>query len=156
VARSTPEQLEFRFDAWEPVLARMAELATAGRGWMNLYPETTEEAEPAQESSLLRGLVAGRGPTVPMGTWVVATDGAPASVGISHGVREKAMPRLRAAGVVAPARWKLVQDNARRGLVARIPPDEAPEEVLAWLMGAIDELCPVPLTGHWLAELHTP
>ena len=118
--------------------------------------EPTEEAEPAQESSLLRGLVAGRGPTVPMGTWVVATDGAPASVGISHGVREKAMPRLRAAGVVAPARWKLVQDNARRGLVARIPSDEAPEEVLAWLMGAIDELCPVPLTGHWLAELHTP
>jgi hypothetical protein len=155
VPRSTPEQIEFRYDAWEPVLARMAELAEAGNGWLNLYPETDEDdPEPAAGSSVLRGLVGGRGPAVPMGTWVAATPKAPASVGVAHGVKEKVAPRLRAAGVFAPERWQLVQDNARRGLVVRVPADETPEEILAWLMSAIDELCPVTLTGHWLAEVH--
>jgi hypothetical protein len=154
VARTTPEQLEFRYDQWEPVLERMAELTRAGRGWLNLYPETVEDTEEDEGSSVMGGLFGRRGPAVPMGTWVAATERAPASVGISHGVREKVVPRLREAGVHARDGWHLVQDNPRRGLVARLPADATPEEILAWLMSAIDELCPVALTGNWLAEIH--
>jgi hypothetical protein len=156
VARSTPEQIEFRYDAWDPVLDRMADLAAAAQGWLNLYPETLEDApDPAAEgSTLLGGLFRSRAPAVPMGTWVAATDRAPASVGVSHPLREKVAPRLREAGVFAPESWRLVQDNPRRGLVVRVPPDAPADEVLHWLMSAVDELCPVALTGHWLAEFH--
>ena len=154
MARSTPDQIEFRYDEWEPVLERMAEMTRARQGWLNLYPETVEDREEDEGTSVFGGLFGRRGPAVPMGTWVVATDRAPASVGISHGAREKVVPRLREAGVHARNGWHLVQDNPRRGLVARLPADARPDEILAWLMSAIDELCPVALTGRWLAEVH--
>jgi hypothetical protein len=156
VARPTPEQIEFRYDQWEPVLERMATMAAAGRGWVNLYPETTEhhDADAAEGGGLLAGVFRGRGPAVPMGTWVAATDKAPASVGLSHGARQKVAPVLREAGIFAPGTWKLVQDNPRRGLVVRVPADASPDEILHWLMSAVDQLCPVAVTGHWLAEFH--
>ena len=37
--------------------------------------------------------------------------------------------------------------------MVRVPDDEQPEQVLSWLMSAIDELCPVQITGQWLAEI---
>jgi hypothetical protein len=156
VPGSTPEQIEFRYDEWEPVLERMAELTRSGNGWINLFPETGEDdlAEPPEAGSLFGGLLGSRSPAVPMGTWVARTDKAPASVGVSHRAREKVVPRLVDAGVVAPEGWRLVQDNPRRGLVVRLPEDATPEEILAWLMSAVDELCPVVITGHWLAEIH--
>ncbi len=155
--RSTPEQIEFRYDEWEPVLARITELAGARHGWINLYPEATEHQDPEIEPgspSLLASMFKSRASLVPMGTWVAATDKDPASVGLSHGLRQKVAPRLREAGVFAPDGWKLVQDNPRRGLVVQLPEPTTSDEVLHWLMSAIDALSPVGITGHWLAEIH--
>ena len=153
--RSTPEQIEFRYDEWEPVLARMEEMTVAGYGWLNLYPETVNDAgEGGGPPSVIGGLFGRSGPEVPMGTWMAATGRKAASVGVSHGVKGKVVRRLREAGIHARTGWHLVQDNPRRGVVARLPADATPDEILSWLMSAIDELCPVALTGRWLAEVH--
>jgi hypothetical protein len=156
VPRTPPEQIAFRYDEWETVLERMTELSRDGDGWINLFPETVDDVfeRPPSGSSIFGTLFRNRAPEVPLGTWVARTAKAPASVGISHASREKVAPALIAAGVVAPDTWRLVQDNPRRGIVIRLPDDEAPETVLAWLMSAIDELCPVEISGHWLAEIH--
>jgi len=156
VPRTPPEQIEFRYDEWEPVLERMKELSRNGSGWINLFPETVDDEidRPPSGSSVFGALFRNQAPEVPLGTWTARTDKAPASVGISHATREKVAPRLVQAGIVAPPTWRLVQDNARRGIVVRVPDDEQPDEVLAWLMAAIDELCPVQITGQWLAEIH--
>jgi hypothetical protein len=156
VPRTPPEQIEFRYDEWEPVLERMNELSREGTGWINLFPETVDEEidRPPSGSSVFGTLFRNQAPEVPLGTWTARTDKAPASVGISHAVRQKVAPTLVQAGIVAPTTWRLVQDNARRGIVVRVPDDEQPEQVLSWLMSAIDELCPVQITGQWLAEIH--
>jgi hypothetical protein len=156
VPRTPPEQIEFRYDEWEPVLQRMNDLSRDRHGWINLFPETADEEieRPDSGSTVFATLFRNRAPEVPLGTWLARTDKAPASVGVSHAARAKAAPLLTEAGVFAPEGWRLVQDNARRGLVVRLPDDAAAEEVLSWLMSAIDELCPVEITGHWLAEIH--
>lgn len=40
------------------------------------------------------------------------------------------------------------------GLVVRLGGDTLADLVLAWMMEAIDELCPVQLTGAWRADVH--
>ena len=97
-----------------------------GRGGSTSTPRRSRNREEDEGTSVFGGLFGRRGPAVPMGTWVVATERAPASVGISHGVREKVVPRLREAGVHARDGWHLVQDNPRRGLVARLPAGRPP------------------------------
>jgi hypothetical protein len=49
----------------------------------------------------------------------------------------------------------VVQDHVRRGLILRLddPPDTA--AVLAWCLKAIEILCPIPVTGAWLAEVYS-
>ncbi len=151
-----PEPIEFRYDDCALVLESMAALATAGSGWVNLLPEVEgAEGDGGDDApSGLAGLFRGGGPTVPMGTWVAARRGGPASVGVQHGLRVRAKARLVEHGLGPPAGWSVVQDHPRRGLVVEVPAAAAPAEVLAWLMGAVDDLCPHQLTGHWLSEVH--
>ena len=151
-----PEQIEFSHTDWSGLIERARALVAGGRGWVNLLPEVRDD--PAREDeasrSWLGGLFRGGGPMVPLGTWVVATRKEPATVGVAHGLRMKVVPRLVEHGITAPAGWVVLQDNPRRGLVVRPRPDAAPEDVLGWLMEAVDDLCPDQLTGHWLAEVH--
>jgi len=152
-----PEAIEFRFDDWLAVTGRMDALAAAGHGWVNLFPEVSEDdldADADPPSSGLAGLLRGGGPRVPMGTWVAATGRRRASVGLQHGLREKVKARLQDHGIAPPVGWSVVQDHPRRGVVVELPATTAPEEALAWLMEAVDDLCPFQLTGQWLAEVH--
>ncbi len=156
-SRSVPEQIEFTTDAAGPVAARMGELAAAGRGWVNLLPEVLEEegsAPPSAVASLFRAT----GPPVPMATWLAPRQRRdrlqPATVGLQHGAGPRALARLVDTGLALPPGWAMVQDHTRRGLVVRVADGAAPDAVLDWMMPAVRLLCPVPLTGHWLAEVY--
>lgn len=156
---STPEQIEFPYHDLTVVAARMEELAQAGAGWINLFPELGDDEAPPdtrRRRGVLSTLFGSGGPPVPVGTWVAATDRTPATLGVEHGLRTRVMSVLREHEVPPPAGWTVVQDNAGRGLVVRPPPDTAPDDVLVWLMEVVDVLCPVQLTGQWLAEVHAP
>ena len=147
------EQIEFRFDDWSDVLGRLEAMAASGRGWVNLRPEV-EDDDIAAPRSKVAGLFSGAGHPVPMATWVAATAKDPASVGVQHGVAAKVVPRLREHGVGLPSGASVVQDHSRRGLVVRLVDETPADVVLAWMMEAVDELCPVQLTGAWRADIH--
>lgn len=147
------EQVEFRYDDWSAVLARIDGLSASRQGWVNLLPEVTPD-EDVSPRSRLGSLFSSAGPLVPMATWVAATGTRPASAGIQHGVGAKVVARLRDHGVAPPSGSAVVQDHGRRGLVLRLADDTDADVVVAWLMDAVDDLCPVQLTGRWLAEIH--
>jgi len=158
MAPSPREEIEFTHDDWTGVVERAGAMAGSGKGWINLHPEVIDVDGLAEDGGGPRvGLGAmfwTRGPAVPMATWVMATSKAASTIGIEHGVRAKVLRRLRDQGIEPPPGAVMVQDNARRGLVLRLPDGAEPEVVLGWLMEAVDELCPLQLTGAWLAQLH--
>jgi hypothetical protein len=157
-SRSVPEQIEFTTEAVEPVTARMDDLAAAGRGWMNLLPEVVEE-EGSTPPSAIGSLFRATGPPVPMATWLAPQQRRdrlePATVGVQHGAGPRALERLAEGGLGLPPGWAQVQDHTRRGLVVRVAGSAAPPAVLDWMLAAVGLLCPVPLTGHWLAEVYS-
>ena len=157
MAAPKAEKLEFTHQDWSAVVARTKGLVAAGRGWVNLYPEVHDEEGLARPSSPAIGLGAmfrTNGPTIPTATWVMATGKEPATIGLEHGLRTKVLAQLREHGIAPPEGSFRLQDNARRGLVLRLPADVAVEDVLGWLMEAVDDLCPLQLTGNWQAEVH--
>lgn len=122
----------------QPVLS-----ALGAGGWVNLQPEADLDAEP--EGGGLFGVFSSRGPTVPFATWHPGERAA----GIQHGSGPKLAKR-----VDVPAGWRVLQDHPRRGLVVRVPPDAADADVLTWLIATAGPLCPLPLVGRWVAEVH--
>lgn len=156
-SRSVPEQIEFTTDIVGSVSGRMGDLATAGRGWVNLLPEVVED-EGATPPSAVASLFRATGPPVPMATWLtprwLRDRLEPATVGVQHGAGPRALDRLADHGLAMPPGWVMVQDHTRRGLVVRVADDATPAEVLDWMMAAVRLLCPVPLTEHWLAEVY--
>ena len=114
-------------------------------GWVNLRPAIDPEQAPADPSSGLFALFGARGPAVPLCTWHAGERAA----GIEHGTGPKVVRRLD-----VPSGWRVTQDHPRRGLVVAVPPGVGDEEVLAWLISAGTQLCPVPTTGTWVAEVH--
>ena len=157
MAAPRPEQIEFRHDEWDAVVERAEALAAARRGWVNLYAEVEDEegmARPGAPAIGLGAMFRTGGPTVPTATWVMPTGKDPGTVGIAHAARSKVLPVLVEKGIEPPAGCFRLQDNPRRGLVLRLPDPVATADVIAWMMEAIDELCPLQLTGHWMAEIH--
>jgi len=149
------------FDPEEPaaVLAAMDELASvaAGAGWLTLDPAIDERFPPPEPSAFGR-LVSGRGPAVPRVTWVPADTARrspePVSVGILHATGAGAVALLGEKGLSVPARWRIVADHSKRGLVAWVPIDVPHAEVLAWALDAGRALTRIPLTGRWRAAVH--
>jgi hypothetical protein len=160
--------LEFTADHRGDLVARLDDLAGTGRGWVNLLPEVSTDGEDTarvlpprvQQPGVLGGVFAtlftSRGPGVPMATWTAPSRRGSkiARVGIEHGAGPKAKLRLAQAGHAVPARWRVVQDHPRTGLVVDPAPSASTDEVVAWLLGAVGILCPVRLSGAWLAEIH--
>lgn len=122
-----------------PVLA-----ALDARGWVNLQPEVADIEEADRPSTF--GIFGSRGPVVPFATWHAGER----SAGIQHGTGPKVARRLD-----IPPGWRVVQDHPKRGLVVRVPEGVPQEEVLRWLLATGEALCPVPLLGRWVAEVHS-
>jgi hypothetical protein len=149
----------FRSDPTQ-LLAVLDELAAAGDGWVNLQAvEDDEEAPDAQPARAgLFSLVGGRGPRIPIGTWVPGERGGrrrdPDSIGIQHAAGPKALRRLVAAGVTPPDGASLLSDHPKRGLVLALADGTSPALVLAWLFAACEVLSSDPLPDTWVAIVH--
>ena len=146
-----PEQIDFAIDDRVAVLARMDQLAERGKGWINLSPALEEDEEPPPRSSTF-GIFSGRGPDVPLCTWVPGT---PTQIGIQHGAGTKAVEVLRNLGEPVPEGWRVTQDHSRRGVVVLVPEGTTNEGVLDWLLRAGTALAAhLKLAGWWRAAIY--
>ena len=146
-----PEQFDFLLDDRASVLASMERLHQSKKGWINLSPALDEDEEPPPRSSTF-GLFSGRGPDVPLCTWV---PGPPVEIGIQHGAGAKAVPVLRDLGQPVPDRWRVTQDHSRRGVVVVVPDGTAHDAVLDWLLKAGTALAShLKLAGWWRAAVY--
>jgi hypothetical protein len=154
-----PELIELTVTEREPLLARMAGLAERRDGWVNLQPVPPEEAPNVTRGRAgLFGLLSGRGPDLPIATWVpgeLTRRGVePDSIGLQHGGGPKARLRLAELGVPIPTGWRVLADHPRRGLVIELPPATPPAEALDWLLRAATALSPVELPERWVALVY--
>jgi len=156
MATTPSEELPFDDDDLSPVVAAIAELTAAGKGWVNLLPEVDPEVEVPHRSILAR-VVSARGDVVPLATWLAPADpSGRATLGIEHGSGPKALDRLAERDLPLPAGWLRVADNPRRGLVLTAPADAPADDVAWWLLTAAHLLSVPPLTGSWLAKIYRP
>jgi len=148
---SPPEQIDFGLSDRSTVLARMQQLHETKKGWINLSPAIDEDQElPARSSTF--GLFSGRGPDVPLCTWV---PGPPVEIGIQHGAGAKAVQVLRDLGHPVPDGWRVTQDHSRRGVVVVVPDSTPDETALDWLLTAGTALAShLKLAGWWRAAIY--
>jgi hypothetical protein len=111
--------------------------------WVNLRPEV--ELADDRTSSGFFAVFGGRGPAVPLCTWIPAERAA--------GIQHNAGPKL-ARRVDIPTGWRVTQDHPRRGLVVEVPELVTDTEVLQWLVATGEAICAVPRLGPWVAEVH--
>jgi len=143
-----PEIIDFKPDDRAAVLARMEGLTESGKGWINLSPALTDDAELPERSATF-GIFSGRGPDVPLCTWVPATPKTPVQLGMQHGAGTKAAPLLKDMGLPVPQGWRVSQDHPRRGLVIIVPADATNEAILEWLVTAGTALSAHLKTAGW-------
>lgn len=141
------------------VVERMAELAAAGAGWINLRAAVDADDVPAPSAGIF-AVFGGGGPDVPLCTWVAGEGrkgraGHP-TIGVQHATGVKAAARLAEAGIAVPAGWRVVQDHPKRGLAVQVPADAPHAEVLSWLLRAGEALTRVPLPARWQVAVHVP
>ena len=151
------DHLEFRRESPELAVAMVAEIAAAGEGWVNLGPVVDDA--PTEARSGFFGIFSGRGPALPLATYVPASGGRrsqPASIGIQHGAGPRAVGLLSEAGVEVPASWRVRQDHPRRGLVLELPAGVAAEGILEFLLDAATALSKVRVGDLWAADRHGP
>jgi hypothetical protein len=159
VARST-EVVELYRSQPQQLLDVMRGLAEARDGWVNLQAvvdeDETPDAPPARAG--LFALVSGRGPSVPVSSWVpgqpTRRGQGPDSLGIQHGAGPKARFRLRDAGVFAPDGATILSDHPKRGLVLSLPAGTSVESVLDLVFAASDVLTPFVLPDTWVGIVH--
>jgi hypothetical protein len=154
------EELEFDPTATGAVVERMARLAGAEDGWVNLLPGVVDdEADDPLRPSALSSLLGSAQSSVTMGTWMPARHGRRArdvTLGIMHPRGRRAVAQLAGVGIPLPEGWRVRQDHNRRGLIV-LPPESAPHaDVLAWALQAGAALSTAPLTGQWQARVYEP
>lgn len=154
MARRDPEVFTFRRDDTGGVVRLMDELAPDG-GWIVLQPAfDADDAAPARGT----GLFSGRGPDVPVCSWVPGERTRKGiehvALGVEHGAGTNAEGRLAEVDVAVPDRWVVLQDNPKRGLVVAVPPHDEHGAVLGWLLDAGTALSAVRLSGEWRAFVH--
>ena len=159
MARRTEVVHFFRSDPAE-LLGVLEALDRERDGWVNLQAVTDDEESPDAQPGRagLFALVSGRGPRIPVASWVPAERSGrrrdPDSVGIQHAGGPKARFQLVDAGVVPPEGATVLSDHPKRGLVLALPEGTAPSEVLAWIFAASDVLAADPLPDTWVALVH--
>jgi hypothetical protein len=158
-----PRQIEsfsFRPDELTPVTDRMAQLANAGDGWINMVPRMSQEDDDKPTSLGFMTLFGGGSAGVTMCTWIPGAKDhnstTQASLGITHVTGHRAVSELAARSTAVPRTWIVEQDHPFRGLVMRIPLEESNEQVLAWALRAVRALgTPRPIRG-WRADVYLP
>jgi hypothetical protein len=152
--RPDPEPIVFRLGEPDSLVMVMGELAPRA-GWLILQPGIEGEA-PAARGSF--GIFSGRGPMVPVCSWVPGERSRNGidhtAVGVEHGTGAKAVVRLAERGHAIPPGWEVMQDHPKRGIVVAVPPATPHAEVLDWLLGAGAALTLLPLTGEWRAFVY--
>ena len=155
--RQPPDNIEFTLDDRHAVIAAMDELRANRRGWVTIQPLVHADEMPQQTGGPVTGWLTGGLPPLPVGTWTAPVQRRkhlrPGSLGLAHPANAKVARRLVDAGVVAPQGWRAVQDNARRGVVLKVPADTPSVDILDWLMPAIVELTPIDTTGEFRATV---
>lgn len=117
--------------------------------FVNLHPGVDpDEAPPSPSQSPLGNLLGNRGPAVPLATWT------PGEIGLQHMAGQRVVRFLADRGVLVPDDWYVVTDHPRRGLVLRTY-QSPPDEVLRWLVRAVEATCPLEVIGPWHAVVHT-
>lgn len=173
MATRSPRLLRFRPDGSVELVRCIDELRAARNGWINFRPYVKEidgdpdDVDGTNEYRRPRGSALGIGgyllkpaPPTPECTWVPGEDHRrkgrlPDSLGLQHPSGNKAGPALVAAGATLPAGWRVIADNARRGLVLAIPTDADTAEAVHWLLRAAQIVTPFQLSPDWVAEVHT-
>jgi hypothetical protein len=117
-----------------------------GALFANLVPGVDEEEVPSR--SMLGQVFGNSGPVVPLATWT------PGEIGLQHAAGQRVVRTLEERGVPVPEDWYVVSEHPKRGLVLRTYATPV-EDVLAWLVDAASVLCPLPITGPWLARIRT-
>jgi hypothetical protein len=154
-----PDYVEFAPGDLDEVLRWMAELAEAGRGWINFQPAVDVDDLPPPRSPL-GGLLSGRGPDVPLATWTPGrpprgrSRPEPPSVGLQHAAGPRAASALAERGHPVPEGWVVLNDHSRHGLVLAVPSAVPHAQVVAWLRRAAGALTDIPLTGRWRAAVY--
>jgi len=114
--------------------------------FINISPGVDTEEVPPR--SALAHLFGNRGPVVPLATWT------PGEIGLQHMGGQRVTRLLAERGCAVPERWYVAAEHPKRGLVLKTY-DDPPAETLAWLVRAATALCPLEVTGPWLAEVRT-
>lgn len=160
MAHST-ELVRFRRSAPDQLVGILRSLAADRDGWVNIQAvvdEDDEEPDARPARAGVFGLLSGRGPDVPVSTWVpgaaTARGPGPDSLGIQHAAGPKALLRLLEAGVQPPEGFRRTADHPRRGLVLEGPAGTDPEVLLQFLLAASDVLATGPLPDTWAASVH--
>lgn len=151
--------VEFTLTDRGAVIDLMRELAARRHGWVNVQPLVEPDELPAPTGGIVLGWLTGGLPPLPVGTWIAPRvrrgQTRPGSVGLAHNANAKVARRLVEAGLAAPAGWKMVQDNARRGLVCQVPADADVATVLDWLLRAMVELSAIDTGDEYRATVHS-
>ena len=154
MAVTPDEDLELDEDDLGALTGVLAELTSAGAGWVNLRPEVEAGEEPPPRSWLAL-IFSARGEAVPFATWTPpSTPGGRATLGIEHGSGPQALARLGEHDLGLAPGWLKVADHPRRGLVVTAPGDADPADVVWWLLAASHALSTVPLSGAWRASIY--
>jgi len=133
-----------------------------GAGWINVGPWLPDDV--MMEVPVRSGLGAwfsGRGPQIPMATYIPGSDAGrrptAAQVGVEHGTGPNALVRLSEDGHPLPHGWTRRQDHAKHGIVADLPSGVDLGEVVTWMVEAITYLSAFFEVGdRWRAVIHRP
>lgn len=140
------------------VLDEMTKLESRadGKAWFNLVPFVSED-DIAAESPMAK-VFGAKGPIIPKGTWVPATERRgrlrPGSVGLEHPRGRYAVRQLAEVGVELPDGFTTKQDHARRGLIFEIATDVGAAQILEFLIAAGTALAEVPVGERWIGQIN--
>ena len=149
--------LEFGNDP-SAVLAAMATVRAAGRGWVNVQPVVDPEDEPPRPGLL--AIFGGSPHRVPLATWLPSPGAgsreARTTVGILHATGRRLASRLAEAKVGVPPGWRVTQDHLRRGLVVEVAAGADDPEVLSWIVAVLRKVTTVRSSGTFRALVYGP
>lgn len=146
-----PTSIGFRRSDPSTLATAIESAAGRGDGWINVRPDP-DEVDPRVLGR--PSVFSGRGPTIPMGTFVVGAGGGEHQVGIEHGAGKDVARLLKEAGVAFPSGTRLVQDHPRRGLILAVPTTTPAAELATLILRIASELTSIALTDRWIADIY--